>query len=102
MSSLQPIRGTHDLLPEDQRLHRLVCETAYEIAARYGYQEISTPIFEKTEVFARTLGDTSDIVTKEMYTFEDRNGATALPCARKTQRGSRGCSCPTGYIASCH
>jgi histidyl-tRNA synthetase len=74
MSSLQPIRGTHDLLPEDQRLHRLVCETAYDIAARYGYQEISTPIFEKTEVFARTLGDTSDIVTKEMYTFEDRNG----------------------------
>ncbi len=74
MSSLQPIRGTHDLLPEDQRLHRLVCETAYEIAGRYGYQEISTPIFESTDVFSRTLGDTSDIVTKEMYTFEDRNG----------------------------
>ena len=49
-------------------------ETAYEIAARYGYQEHSTPIFEFTDVFARTLGDTSDIVTKEMYTFADRNG----------------------------
>jgi len=74
MSSLQPIRGTHDLLAEEHRLHRLVCETAHDIALRYGYQEISTPIFESTDVFARTLGETSDIVTKEMYTFEDRNG----------------------------
>jgi histidyl-tRNA synthetase len=74
MASLQPIRGTHDLLAEDQRLHRLVCETAHDVALRYGYQEISTPIFESTDVFARTLGETSDIVTKEMYTFEDRNG----------------------------
>ncbi|NQV98471.1 MAG: histidine--tRNA ligase [Rhodospirillales bacterium] len=74
MSALQPIRGTHDILAEDHRLYRLVTETAYEIAARYGYQEHSTPIFEFTDVFARTLGDTSDIVTKEMYTFQDRNG----------------------------
>ena len=74
MSLLQPIRGTHDILAEDHRLYRLVTETAFEIAARYGYQEYSTPIFEFTDVFARTLGDTSDIVTKEMYTFEDRNG----------------------------
>lgn len=74
MASLQPIRGTHDILAEDHRLYRLVTETAYEIAAQYGYQEHSTPIFEFTDVFARTLGDTSDIVTKEMYTFEDRNG----------------------------
>ena len=74
MSSLQPIRGTHDLLADEHRLHRLVCETAHDIALQYGYQEISTPIFESTEVFARTLGETSDIVTKEMYTFEDRNG----------------------------
>ncbi len=74
MASLQPVRGTHDILAEDHRLYRLVTETAFEIAARYGYQEHSTPIFEFTDVFARTLGDTSDIVTKEMYTFEDRNG----------------------------
>ncbi len=74
MAALQPIRGTHDILADDHRLYRLVTETAYEIAARYGYQEHSTPIFEFTEVFARTLGDTSDIVTKEMYTFADRNG----------------------------
>ncbi len=74
MPSLQPVRGTHDLLPEERRRHRLVIETAREIAARYGYHEMSTPIFEFAEVFRRTLGETSDIVTKEMYTFTDRGG----------------------------
>jgi len=72
MADLQPPRGTHDLLPEDQRRHRHVTETAYDIAGLYGYEEISTPIFEATEVFSRTLGETSDIVTKEMYSFEDK------------------------------
>ncbi|HXQ66492.1 MAG TPA: histidine--tRNA ligase [Alphaproteobacteria bacterium] len=74
MSSLQPVRGTRDLLPEESRRHRRVVETARAIAALYGYEEVSTPIFEFTEVFRRTLGDTSDIVTKEMYTFTDRGG----------------------------
>jgi histidyl-tRNA synthetase len=49
-------------------------ETAFEIARRYGYGEIATPVFEATEVFKRTLGDTSDIVTKEMYSFETKGG----------------------------
>ena len=74
MSSLQPVRGTHDILPDDNRRYRHVVETARTIAERYGFGEISTPIFEFTEVFARTLGETSDIVTKEMYTFRDRGG----------------------------
>ncbi|MBF0306792.1 MAG: histidine--tRNA ligase [Alphaproteobacteria bacterium] len=74
MMSLQPVRGTHDLLPEEARRHRRVEDTAFEIAERYGYGEIATPIFEFTEVFARTLGETSDVVTKEMYTFTDRGG----------------------------
>lgn len=69
MSSLQPVRGTHDLLPDDSRRHRYVEETAFAVAKRYGYGEIVTPIFEFTEVFSRTLGETSDVVTKEMYTF---------------------------------
>jgi len=69
LSSLQPVRGTHDLLPEAMRRHRAVVDCAREVAARYGFQEMATPIFEFTEVFKRTLGDTSDIVTKEMYTF---------------------------------
>ncbi len=75
MDQLQPIRGTHDILPDQSRRHRHVVETAWQLAERYGYAEISTPIFEFTEVFKRTLGDTSDIVTKEMYTFPDRSGA---------------------------
>ena len=74
MSDLQPVRGTHDILPEDHRRHRQVTETARQIAARYGYKEISTPVFEFSEVFKRTLGETSDIVTKEMFSFEDRGG----------------------------
>ena len=74
MSELKPVRGTHDILPEAMRRHRRVTDTACKIAARYGYREIATPIVEFTEVFQRTLGETSDIVTKEMYTFEDRAG----------------------------
>jgi histidyl-tRNA synthetase len=74
MSTLQPVRGTHDLLAEDSLRHRKVIDTVREVSGRYGFDEIETPIFERTEVFARTLGDTSDIVTKEMYTFEDKGG----------------------------
>jgi histidyl-tRNA synthetase len=74
MSDLRPVRGTHDLIGEELRRHRHVAGTAAALTARYGYGEIATPIFEFTEVFARTLGETSDVVTKEMYTFEDRGG----------------------------
>tara|TARA_B100000315_G_scaffold254809_1_gene296657 strand:- start:5332 stop:6576 length:1245 start_codon:yes stop_codon:yes gene_type:complete len=74
MTSLKPVRGTQDILPAESRLFRRVEETAFEVAERYGFGEITTPIFEFTEVFSRTLGDTSDIVTKEMYTFEDKGG----------------------------
>ena len=76
MSTLRPVRGTHDIVGEDALRHRKVVETGREVAARYGYAEIATPIFEFTEVFARTLGETSDVVTKEMYTFTDRGGET--------------------------
>lgn len=74
MSALKPVRGTRDLLPDDSRRHRHVVETARAVAERHGYHEIATPILEPTEVFKRTLGDTSDVVTKEMYTFTDRGG----------------------------
>jgi histidyl-tRNA synthetase len=74
MPALQPVRGTQDLLPEEQRRHRTVTYTARGIAERYGYHEIATPIFEFTDVFARPIGETSDIVTKEMYSFSDRGG----------------------------
>ncbi len=74
MDSLQPIRGTRDIIGDDQRRHTHVITTARTTAALYGFEEWTTPIFESTSVFARTLGDTSDVVTKEMYTFQDRGG----------------------------
>ncbi|HET9019099.1 MAG TPA: histidine--tRNA ligase, partial [Acetobacteraceae bacterium] len=74
MTPLQPVRGTRDLIGEDQRRHSHVIDTARRVAALYGYDEWTTPIFETTSVFARSLGDTSDVVTKEMYTFTDRGG----------------------------
>jgi histidyl-tRNA synthetase len=74
LDTLQPARGTKDLLGDDQRRHSHVVDTARRTAMLYGFEEWSTPIFEDTRVFARTLGDTSDVVTKEMYSFEDRGG----------------------------
>jgi histidyl-tRNA synthetase len=70
----QAPRGTHDVLPTEQPLWRLVTETLAEVAERYGYRPIQTPNFEDTEVFARTSGAGSDVVQKEMYTFEDKGG----------------------------
>ena len=74
MASLQPVRGTHDIVGETSQRHSHVVTTARRIAHRYGCEDVDTPVFEFTDVFARTLGDASDIVTKEMYTFEDRGG----------------------------
>ena len=74
MTDLQPVRGTRDLIGEDQRRFHRVAETARRVAASYGFDEWQTPIFEDTRVFARTLGETSDVVMKEMYTFPDRGG----------------------------
>ena len=71
---LQPIRGTRDLIGEDATRHAHVVETARRVAGLYGFAEWQTPVFEDTKVFSRTLGETSDVVTKEMYTFEDRGG----------------------------
>ena len=67
-------RGTQDILPEQASTWQWIEETFKEIAERYHYQEIRTPIFEQTEVFARGVGETTDIVQKEMYTFTDRGG----------------------------
>jgi len=74
MRPMQPVRGTQDLLPEAARRHRRVSETARAAAELYGFAEMATPIFEFTEVFARPIGEHTDIVAKEMYTFSDRGG----------------------------
>lgn len=74
MSKYQRVRGTRDLMPEDNVLFRFVEEKAHDLAGLYGYGEIETPIFEASDVFHRSLGETSDVVHKETYTFTDRGG----------------------------
>ena len=74
MSKLQSPRGTADLMPADMAGHRHVMDTARAAAAMSGFEEMATPIFEFTEVFARPLGESSDVVTKETYSFTDRGG----------------------------
>ncbi|WP_245539855.1 histidine--tRNA ligase [Reyranella massiliensis] len=69
---MQPVRGTHDLLPDEYRRFAHVVDTARDVARLYGYREMATPIFEFTELFARGIGETTDVVSKEMYTFNDR------------------------------
>ena len=74
-SSIKSIRGMHDIVPSElpdwQRLEQIV----KQVFTSYGYDEIRVPVVEKTDLFARAIGDTTDVVEKEMYTFEDRNGA---------------------------
>lgn len=72
--SFQIPRGTQDILPEQAAKWQYIEQIARELCRRYNYQEIRTPIFEHTELFLRGVGDTTDIVQKEMYTFEDRGG----------------------------
>ena len=67
-------RGTHDILPADAPLWRRVTGEMERVCALHGYRPITTPVFEDTALFARTSGEGSDVVTKEMYTFEDRSG----------------------------
>jgi histidyl-tRNA synthetase len=73
-SNLQPVRGMRDLLPAECRKFRLIEETARRLASLYGFEEMETPIVESINVFKRGLGDTSDIVSKEMYAFMDNGG----------------------------
>src|SRR5512142_3324119 len=72
---IKAIRGTRDLLPPDTALWNFVEATARDVFRDYNFQEIRTPIFEATELFARGVGEETDIVSKEMYTFEDRGRA---------------------------
>ena len=75
MAILKAVRGTRDLLPPETALWNHVESTARAVFARYGFGEIRTPIFETTELFARGVGEETDIVSKEMYTWEDRGRA---------------------------
>ena len=72
------VKGTHDILPQEVEQWHILEKNALEIFSRYGYKEIRTPIFEVTELFARGVGDTTDIVNKEMYTFEKSERSLTL------------------------
>ncbi len=74
MANIQAIRGMHDVLPDQCPLWRYAEGIIKDVLASYGYSEIRLPIVEKTELFKRSIGEVTDIVEKEMYTFEDRNG----------------------------
>jgi histidyl-tRNA synthetase len=70
----KPIRGTQDMLGDAARRHHAVVEAFDRVRRLYGFQRVEVPIFEATAVFARSIGETTDVVSKEMYTFEDRGG----------------------------
>ena len=73
-NNIQAIRGMHDVLPEQTPLWQYAELSIREVLGAYGYSEIRLPIVEKTELFKRSIGEVTDIVEKEMYTFDDRNG----------------------------
>ena len=74
MAKIQAIRGMNDILPEQSPVWQYVESMVRKILSRYGYQEIRMPVVEQTDLFKRSIGEVTDIVEKEMYTFEDRNG----------------------------
>ena len=80
--AIQAIRGMNDLLPEVLSLWQRIEQVAETVLTAYGYREIRFPIIEKTELYKRSIGEVTDIVEKEMYTFEDRNGDSSR-CARR-------------------
>ncbi len=73
---IKAVKGTRDILPPDSRVWNRVEETARRVFSAYHYGEIRTPIFEETALFARGVGEETDIVSKEMYTWEDRDGSS--------------------------
>lgn len=74
MAKIQAIRGMNDILPEQTPVWQFVEGKVRKVLAQYGYQEIRMPIVEQTDLFKRSIGEVTDIVEKEMYTFDDRNG----------------------------
>src|SRR4029077_5502579 len=75
----QAIKGTRDLLPPETELWNRVEQTAREVFGTFGFGEIRPPIFESTELFARSIGGETDVVGKEMYSFEDKPGGLPDP-----------------------
>src|SRR5258708_21280453 len=93
-SKFQAIRGTRDLLPTETGLWNHVEETAQKVFGTFGFGEIRPPIFEPTELFARAVGGDTDIVSKEMYSFEDRDDSSVNLSTEATPSVCRACIDP--------
>ena len=74
MKKLQAIRGMNDILPDQSIIWQFLEKTFSRVVRRFGYQEIRFPVVEQTQLFKRSIGEVTDIVEKEMYSFDDRNG----------------------------
>jgi histidyl-tRNA synthetase len=98
MSTLKAVRGTRDLLPPETELWSHIETTARKIFARYHFGEIRTPIFEDTQLFARGVGEETDIVSKEMYTWEDRARAQSEKAQSLTLRPENTAGVVRAYI----
>ena len=98
MATLKAVRGTRDLLPPETALWNYVEATARAVFARYGFGEIRTPIFEDTALFARGVGEETDIVSKEMYTWEDRTRADSDSAQSLTLRPENTAGVVRAYI----
>jgi histidyl-tRNA synthetase len=73
---IRAVKGTRDILPDEVSAWHRIEQAARSLFARYGYREIRTPVFEETQLFARGIGGETDIVSKEMYSFDDRDGSS--------------------------
>src|SRR5450432_3229671 len=98
MSTLKAVRGTRDLLPPETELWNHIDATARRVFARYNFGEIRTPIFEDTQLFARGVGEETDIVSKEMYTWEDRARAQSEKAQSLTLRPENTAGVVRAYI----
>ena len=98
MATVKAVRGTRDLLPPETELWNRIEATAREVFARYHFGEIRTPIFEDTGLFARSVGEETDIVSKEMYTWEDRARAQSEKSQSLTLRPENTAGVVRAYI----
>src|SRR5450631_386012 len=98
MSTLKAVRGTRDLLPPETALWNRIEATARAVFARYNFGEIRTPVFEDTGLFARSVGEETDIVSKEMYTWEDRARAQSEKAQSLTLRPENTAGVVRAYI----
>jgi histidyl-tRNA synthetase len=98
MSQIKAVRGTRDLLPPETELWNRIEATARSVFARYAFGEIRTPIFEDTQLFARSVGEETDIVSKEMYTWEDRARAQSEKAQSLTLRPENTAGVVRAYI----